>query len=260
MTPRLRRRHGRRRQSAMPACSGSVTVSRAMRSAFGNCPSRPPNRRPSVHRCSASYETPVPMPRASSASRNCVARRSTGDRAAAARRTCSSDARRRPASAGARREHARRIGRKPREVAVGERAPRGAQELRQAPELRQADARVDVGQVELAARKARRRACGRRRRSMPWKRSDLDPRAPPASSLTTSAPPSIEVMFLFGWKLKRDEVAERAHVACRATASRSPAPRLRSRAGRAAREVEQRVQVDQRAGIVRRHDRPRCAA
>src|SRR5204862_3855664 len=40
--------------SVIPGCRGSDTVSREMRSALGNCPSRPPYRRPRVQRCSAS--------------------------------------------------------------------------------------------------------------------------------------------------------------------------------------------------------------
>ena len=43
-----------------------------MRSLTGNCPSRPPSERPSVDRCSASYDTPLPMPRAWSSLRKCL--------------------------------------------------------------------------------------------------------------------------------------------------------------------------------------------
>src|SRR6266545_1613629 len=55
--------------------------------------------------------------------------------------------------AGPRRQHARGIGREALEIAIGERTPLG-EELRQPRELRDADACVDVGQVELAAGKA----------------------------------------------------------------------------------------------------------
>src|ERR1700737_1768132 len=81
------------------------------------------------------------------------------------------------------------------------------------------------------------------RYSMPWKRR-TSTRFASDASLTTSAPPSIEVTFLFGWKLKvtRSPNAP-TFLLCHCDPRMSP------------RQREQFVHVDQRARIMRGNDR-----
>ena len=161
---RAGRRDGSR--SGGPACRGAAPRTR--------CPSR----------CRA----------AASASRNAARVIAHADRAAAARENMFHDwpsSPRRP-----RRQHARGFGDEALEVAVDEPAPR-AQETPAAARAARAPIRaLTSGRLNLPPGNATSRVpsgC----RSMPWKRSTSTRRASSAS-LQTIAPPSIDVMFLFG--------------------------------------------------------------
>ena len=131
-----------------PVCSGSVTVSRAMRSAFGKlafAAAEAPAERAKMQRL-------VRHAGADAARFHRVAKAAAVDLQALERQQ---DGEHVPAVAVVRagrprRQHARRVGLEAGEVAVDQRATPG-EELRQPLELRVADARVDVGQVELAA-------------------------------------------------------------------------------------------------------------
>ena len=87
------------------------------------------------------------------------------------------------------------------------------------------------------------------RREMPWKRSCLDTAAASAASFTTSAPPSIVVMFLLGWKLKetRSPVAPTGLPPAREPMASAASSTMRTpwRARKAARAsgIERRVEV-----------------
>ena len=131
----------------------------------------------------------------------------------------------------ARRQHAGGIGGEALEIAVDERAAAG-EELRQPRELRDADPRIDVGQVELAAGKGDvARAIGQVDDAVEAQRFD-------ALRLVGVVDDQRAAFdrgdVLVRMEAERDEVAERADVAALPARAHAPARRPRSRAGRAA--------------------------